>query len=43
MPLEVWILLALALAGGAAGVIARRRRAGRRAVDPETGNVYPLW
>ena len=47
MPLELWILLALAAAAVAAVAFARRRLAGRRAADPhgdpETGNVYPLW
>ena len=47
MPLEVWILLAVAIAAVAAVAVVRRRLAGRRAADPhgdpETGNVYPLW
>ena len=43
MPLELWILLALALAAAAAGLVIRHRLGGRRAVDPETGNIYPLW
>jgi hypothetical protein len=43
MPLELWILLALAAVAAAAVFVVRRRLAGRRATDPETGNVYPLW
>lgn len=43
MPLELWILLALALVATATVVIIRRRRADRPGEDPETGNVYPLW
>jgi hypothetical protein len=43
MPLEIWILLALAVSAGSVTLFVRRRRAGRRAAEPESGNVYPLW
>jgi hypothetical protein len=43
MPLELWILLALGAVAIPAVFVVRRRLAGRRGIDPETGNVYPLW
>ena len=43
MPLELWIVLALVVIGGAMAVAARLRKQRRAAKDPGESNVYPLW
>ena len=42
MALELWILLAVALVGLAAGIVLRLRN-GRRREATEVKNLYPLW
>ena len=42
MALELWILLAVGVAGLAAGVGLRLRH-GRRRATAEVKNLYPLW
>jgi hypothetical protein len=43
MPLELWILLGLAAAAMAVGLVRRFGGSDRRARAKETKNVYPLW
>jgi hypothetical protein len=43
MPLELWILLSLAAAATAVGLVMRFSGSDRRAHAKETKNVYPLW
>jgi len=40
LPLEIWILLGLGVAGIAAAAYARCRR---RPANREDNNIYPLW
>jgi hypothetical protein len=43
MPLELWVLLALAAAGAVIGIVNRLRRRERPGSDGKSNNVYPLW
>jgi hypothetical protein len=41
--MELWILLALAVAGLAAVAAARLRASRRRPSEKDAKNIYPLW
>jgi len=43
MPLELWILVGLAAAAMAVGIVRRLSGSDRRNRAKETKNVYPLW
>jgi hypothetical protein len=43
MPLELWIVLAIAAAGFVLGLAARMRRARGGAANKAEKNVYTLW
>ena len=43
MPMELWILVGLAAAAIAVGIVKRVSGSVRRERTKETKNIYPLW
>jgi hypothetical protein len=43
MPMELWILVGLAVAAMTVGIVRRLSASDRRERAKETKNVYPLW
>jgi hypothetical protein len=41
--MEWWIMAAVVAGGAVAIAVIRLRQGRRRAAEPETKNIYPLW